>query len=201
MPSIVIGIDFGSSYSTASWLLVEKGISVYLPQIVRNWPATSPRDSGFAKVPTKIHYDESDPDILPDYLDDSFEVKNACRAILHADKTVIQVVGYYLTQLYDHTLGEIAAKIGQHKLEKSIIQISFAVPTGWDERAKDRLMLAVRSTKIMDSYSARRTQPSFIGESEAAAIGTLADVVDRSQISQESPETTLLVLDVGGTTS
>ncbi|KAI1080048.1 hypothetical protein F5B20DRAFT_580840 [Whalleya microplaca] len=133
---LIIGLDFGTTFSGASWLYLDNGLPVrpagVEPIIVSRWPSGSQGYRHCPKTPSKIYYDEEtdqpicgyeipnnveplqwfkllllDHEHLPDHLKISTQIKAARRIMENIGKSIVQITGDYLRYVWDHVMREI----------------------------------------------------------------------------------------------
>ncbi|KAF3177011.1 hypothetical protein TWF788_007858 [Orbilia oligospora] len=172
---IIIGVDFGTTYSAIAWGSSSDPDSI---EIINSWPTAGARvmDS----CPTEISYHEGsttefnwgydipstarrlawfklllesdDPDIkrkvnIPDGLD----VMDVCTDFLHA--------------LYIHTMETLYRKKGNHVMEITQVDFVLTVPAVWNDGAKQRTQKCAENAGFANGH-----RLTMISEPEAAAV-------------------------------
>ncbi|KAI1108354.1 hypothetical protein F5Y14DRAFT_457113 [Nemania sp. NC0429] len=222
--TLVVGIDFGTTFSGVSWLICKPGCPPGQPEVISLWQ-TSPdnrRDnSDSQKVPTKIHYNEKgemswgfkvpagaetiewfkllllkDEDLRA-HLQDSPHLHDAKKSLEKIGKTAVQLVGEYLKVLWSHSLKQICNAKGQDLISGMPIKVVLTVPAIWPEYARNRMREAAKLAGILEDRKAGKTTFSFISEPEAAAIATAPELSGRADLKIGD---SFIVVDVGGGT-
>ncbi|CAJ2504004.1 Uu.00g113980.m01.CDS01 [Anthostomella pinea] len=219
---LVVGLDFGTTFSGASWYLCDdESDEPQDPEVIRDWDTDRSNTHEAQKVPSKIYYDVLTDDIywgyeIPDdvepfewfklllleqedlqaHLRDSFHLRAARRKLKDSGKTAVEIVGDYLGKLWSHVLMKIM------KTEGAIIDavpfhVVLTVPAIWKDYTRDRMRLAAKRAGIMKNRAAGPTVVSFISEPEAAAFATTHEHRRRGNLKAGD---TFVVVDAGGGT-
>ncbi|KAI1423137.1 hypothetical protein F5Y12DRAFT_759014 [Xylaria sp. FL1777] len=222
--TLVVGIDFGTTFSGVSWLVCKTGSSPSQPEIISLWPTSTynrRKNSDSQKVPTKVYYDNfnelswgfkipagveaiewfkllllNDED-LQSHLRGSSHLDDAKKSLSRLRKNAVQLVGDYLKALWDHALEQICNAKGQIVIDGMPIEVVLTVPAIWSDYARGRMREAVELAGILKHRIAGKTTLSFISEPEAAAIATLPELENRGDLQSGD---SFVVLDAGGGT-
>ncbi|KAF5669821.1 Hsp70 chaperone protein [Fusarium heterosporum] len=219
-PTLVIGIDFGTTYSGVAWLLSGKQESI---QIVTDWHTVNNYRTDRPKAPSAIFYrhlndqnpswgyatpeDDSvlrwfkllliDEKDLPEKVRKSPQVK-AARALLHkCNKTPVQVFADYLSKIWDHSHPQIAAAEGDRFTDLYPLHFVVTLPAIWPVYVRKRMTEAMQLAGLLSLTSDGDTKISFISEPEAAALTSLNENAGRYQ---NEIGTHFVVCDAGGGT-
>ncbi|EGX46672.1 hypothetical protein AOL_s00097g576 [Orbilia oligospora ATCC 24927] len=189
-PEIVIGIDWGTTWTGVAWTLVtEKAQNTNEEakiNVIQQWPAGS-RTSD--KVPTEFVYTEDGswetlkwgfqaqaPDLSPrvirwtkllldpDYTNLVPEAQEASKKIPH-NKAVTELVADYLSALRAHITETLTAVYGPTFLKRSKLKYILTVPAIWSEKAKETHLEAAGKA----GYGSKE-ELDLISEPQAASI-------------------------------
>jgi molecular chaperone DnaK (HSP70) len=159
---LIIGIDFGTTFSAIAYIFKEQGKAD--PEVVTDWPGTE----GYSvpKTPTLLDYDVNDrrsftwgskvdptskgklegikllldPDQpTPLYV----PATNTRKNLLKLGKTPVDVASDYIGALYRHALAKITLAFPKDYVEMQQKKFVVTVPAVWSDKAKD-LTLKVR---------------------------------------------------------
>ncbi|KAI3333754.1 hypothetical protein F4824DRAFT_490685 [Ustulina deusta] len=222
--TLVVGIDFGTTFSGVSWLICRPGSPPGQPEVVSLWPTSTDnrrKNSDSQKVPTKLHYDEygelswgfkipagvetiewfkllllNDED-LQNHLQDSSHLHDAKKSLSKLGKNAVQLIGDYLKVLWDHALTQIQNAKGQALIDGMPFEVVVTVPAIWTDYSRCRMREAAGLAGILKDRIAGRTTLSFISEPEAAAIATMPELENRGDLQVGD---SIIVLDAGGGT-
>ncbi|PIG88527.1 Hsp70 family chaperone [Aspergillus arachidicola] len=201
-PSIVVGLDFGTTFSGIAWAF--EG-SVDELEVISAWPGGGNRTS--VKVPSVISYDGQRTywgyQVRPFteafrgvklLLDESQETKYtpslALKALLVKHKTnAVQVMADYLQYLVEYAKSVLQRRFGIPAKDMDL-QFTLTVPAVWSDTAKDRTMNAAIKANI------RPQDVTLVSEPEAAALYTLRSIQGNSS----SKNDVFIVCDAGGGT-
>ncbi|KAF8449901.1 hypothetical protein BDZ91DRAFT_786934 [Kalaharituber pfeilii] len=218
MPSqskIVVGIDFGTTYSGVAWAYSIKPDEI---QTIRQWPgATGGQDVD--KVPSEMAYLPEDvfkwgfqtsgykiqqPDKVLQYvkllLDPSQEQNSDVRDPLRLDKTraalpegkkPVDAVTDYLRAVKAHTLEVLGHVFGSKFWENIDIEYHVTIPAVWSESAKALTLKAATDAGICSDKDI-----VLITEPEAASLHCLTDLYSGLLKAGD----TFVVVDCGGGT-
>ncbi|KAE8153551.1 actin-like ATPase domain-containing protein [Aspergillus avenaceus] len=199
---IVIGIDFGTTYSGVAWSL--NGVSNEI-EVISAWPCGGNKTT--PKVPTTISFEEDN--IRWGYetgqtdgiirgvkllLDESKKVPYTPSIISNiilekAGKTPVQVAGLFLKCLVAHTKAVLHRRFGE-AFRGMELQYILTVPAIWSDKAKNTTLTAGLSAGIAPS------QVNLISEPEAAAMHCLKAILPNTIQSQD----VVIICDAGGGT-
>lgn len=87
------------------------------------------------------------------------------------DKTVMDGVSDYLTQLYKHTMETLTRRYGETFMAMTKVQFVLTVPAVWSDSAKNATLQAAEKAGM-----GNRGELKIISEPEAAAVYTLKTV-------------------------
>ena len=192
-------------YSGVSWA---RSGQPDLLQAVTNWDSIFPNNADKEKVPTEIAYNNeghvsswgyniqshqsplkwfkllllNNSDLLPSCLQSSKQIKVAREFLKIAGKQVEEVISDYLRVLWKHSLDNIKRSVGNSMLRASRLSVVFTLPAIWPAYAQDKMRQAIEKAGVLDTREAGATKLTFISEPEAAAISTMADMSDRSDM-------------------
>ncbi|KAI0904023.1 hypothetical protein F4823DRAFT_616447 [Ustulina deusta] len=191
---LVIGIDFGTTFSGVAWATAADFASEQIT-VITSWPGTG-REEG--KAPTEIFYEygemswgylvpsDGDPvrwfklllvqeeDLDPSLKSSEFILR--ARQFLRLEgKTAVDLIADYLRALWGHTLQTIAKARGQTVLDALRFHVVITVPAIWKGYARRDMEQAARNAGILDDRLAGDTRLTFVPEPEAAALSTLSE--------------------------
>ncbi|RWA10740.1 hypothetical protein EKO27_g4359 [Xylaria grammica] len=211
---LVIGIDFGTTFSGVAWATVADFNSNQI-NIVNNWPGMKTQEG---KVPTEIYYEngsmswgslipsDCDPvrwfklllvheeDLEPELKSSEF-IHKARKFLAEEDKTAVDLIADYLRVLWVHTLQTIAKARRQVVLDALRLHVVITVPAIWKGYARSYMEQAARQAGILEERLAGTTALSFVPEPEAAGLSTLSE--PERKISKDD---VFVVCDAGGGT-
>jgi molecular chaperone DnaK (HSP70) len=205
--TIIVGIDFGTTYSGVAFASSKK---IDLIEIVTSWESDLPNTSEEVKVPTVIAHSGGnvtwgysvpvdvqavrwfkllliDSKDLSDDVRDSDKLKQARDALRKQNRTPMSVIAEYLRHLWQHCEKRIGESISRRLVKYSRFHVVITVPAIWPQYARSRMREAARCAGILDERIAGPTQLDIISEPEAAALATLRDLQDRCDIEVRSP--------------
>ncbi|KAF2127837.1 actin-like ATPase domain-containing protein [Dothidotthia symphoricarpi CBS 119687] len=216
---ILIGIDFGTTYSGVAWAYSKQPEDI---NIITNWDCTEYESSDKGKAPTRISYEQSSSnEILWGYnvgdkeavewfklllLDEeemdakqrnSPQIKQAKELLRKAGKTAVQAVTDYLRLLWAHAVSNIEKAFGEATVEGLPFQIVCTVPAVWTTQAVNKMREAAKDAGILEHRIAGETTLNFVSEPEAAALATFDDLKARPNFQVGD---TFVVCDAGGGT-
>ncbi|KAI8655978.1 hypothetical protein NCS55_01251700 [Fusarium keratoplasticum] len=190
---LVIGIDFGTTYSGIAWATQTDFNSEQI-NLITSWPGSG-REEG--KAPTEIYYEDEmlwefevdkdttpitwfkllllkEEDLSPELRSSEFLLR-ARKMARENGKTVIDLIADYLRAIWDHTLESIAKDRGDSVLEAYQFHVVITVPASWKDYARQDMEKAAKKAGILDRRAAGKTILTFVPEPEAAALSTLCD--------------------------
>ncbi|KAL4944566.1 hypothetical protein BDV06DRAFT_220192 [Aspergillus oleicola] len=191
---LVIGIDFGTTFSGVAWATPESFEADQI-NLINAWPGTG-REEG--KAPTELLYDEGrtmwgynipggadtvrgfkllllrDEDLTEDVKSSEFYLR-ARKMLRNTGKTVIGLIADYLRGLWKHTIDTINRSLGDFVVDGLKFHVVITVPAIWKAYARQSMKDAAKSAGILKSRRAGETTLSFVPEPEAAALSTLCE--------------------------
>ncbi|KAF3092569.1 hypothetical protein TWF225_001905 [Orbilia oligospora] len=202
---IVIGIDFGTTFSGLSWAvnLGEKRVSV-----VNSWETLTSFRPTNDKVPTQISYTGNEPTsygytankkpfkwfkvLLQQghYSEGVKDVRAAQDSLLEVSKSIDEVVSDYLRWLWGRGKEDISRKQGSNFEEEYECRVVLTVPAVWSPVAKDRTLKAAKKAGLPSNIK-------LVTEPEAAALATLKEVSSEERLNLGD---VFIVCDAGGGT-
>jgi hypothetical protein len=208
----------GVSFSGACWSWSGDSTNIH---IVTNWNTTFSHVKDDAKAPTAISYGGSNvtwgygiqddtsairwfkllllnPDDLDDDVRDSSHLKIAKQKLEDAGKSVVQVVADYLRLLWEHTIASMKRERGSIGVDGLPFKVVLTVPAIWKPYAQSRMIKAAKLAGIFDERLCGDTVLQLVSEPEAAALATLGEYHNRSDV---KPGDVYIVCDVGGGTA
>ncbi|KAI0440363.1 hypothetical protein F4803DRAFT_527786 [Xylaria telfairii] len=193
---LVVGIDFGTTFSGVAWATAADFRSkTDQINIITSWPGCG-REEG--KAPSEIFYEygemswgylvpsDGDPvrwfklllvqeeDLDPSLRSSEFILK--ARQFMRLEgKTAVDMISDYLRALWGHTLQTIAKARGEAVLDALRFHIVLTVPAIWKGYARRDMKQAAQNAGMLDDRLAGETRLSFVPEPEAAALSTLSE--------------------------
>ncbi|RMJ12396.1 hypothetical protein CDV36_007943 [Fusarium kuroshium] len=210
---LVIGIDFGTTYSGVAWATQTDFNSDQI-NLITSWPGSG-REEG--KAPTEICYEngmqwgfevekDANPitwfkllllkqeDLSPELCSSEFLLRSQKMAQKN-NKTPIDLIADYLRAIWNHTLEVIVKDRGDSVLEAYQLHVVITVPAIWKDYARQNMENAAKKAGILDRRAAGKTVLTFVPEPEAAALSTLCDPGR-----QPKKDDVYLICDAGGGT-
>ncbi|KAM7207415.1 hypothetical protein V8F20_002295 [Naviculisporaceae sp. PSN 640] len=211
---LVIGIDFGTTFSGAAWATAADLRSDQI-NLITTWPGTG-REEG--KAPTELFYEDGnvlwgyevpsdadparwfkllllkDEDIDKELRYSEFLVR-ARRTLLHHNKSAEDAVADYLRMLWQHVVESIIRARGEFVVDAMTFHVVITVPAIWKDYARDRMRVAAKRAGMLAPRAAGQTTLTFAPEPEAAALSTLCEPGRRVKEGE-----VYLVCDAGGGT-
>lgn len=190
---IVIGVDFGTTYSGVSWAVNGGRKNI---RVIENWPnpgANSARASNSAKVPSVLSYQngqprnwgytvEDDENAIKWFkilLEPEHKYRNAVQPLKESNavlqrlgKTPQEAASDYLRLLWRYTKEDIRRHYPDFEVIYAL-RVVLTVPAIWTPVAKDRTLQAARDAGFPE-------QITLVTEPEAAALATLKDRTDNA---------------------
>ncbi|KZL68672.1 hsp70 family chaperone [Colletotrichum tofieldiae] len=204
--AIVIGIDFGTTFSGVSWAFSGQPNDI---EVITRWEAELNFASDTEKTPTAIRYrgaqgsvswgygipveetsdamrwfkllliDETD---LPENLRTSSQIATARKMVKAANKDPVDVISSYIRHLWNHSIECIGISAGNELVKLCRFHIVITLPAIWPEYAKARMRRAAENAGLLEKRPAGGTTLAFISEPEAAALATMRDLTGRPNI-------------------
>ncbi|KAL6232783.1 hypothetical protein BDW75DRAFT_216790 [Aspergillus navahoensis] len=211
---MVIGIDFGTTYSGVAWATVADFASDQI-NLITSWPGTG-REEG--KAPTELFYEDDqifwgyeipgdadpvrwfklllvkDEDLSEETRSSEFLLRGR-KMLKETGKTAIGLIADYLRLLWAHILESVIKSRGEYVIDALRFHVVITVPAIWKGYARQGMEEAARQAGILSSRSAGETMLSFVPEPEAAALSTLCEPGRRTQ-----PGDVYVICDAGGGT-
>ncbi|KAB8272950.1 hypothetical protein BDV30DRAFT_116736 [Aspergillus minisclerotigenes] len=211
---MVIGIDFGTTFSGAAWATRADFESEQV-NLITAWPNNG-REEG--KAPTELFYEngqtmwgyevplDSDPVrwfkllLLKDE-DMEKETRSSDFVILgrnmlrETGRSSVELISEYLRLLWAHTIQSISKSRGEELVEVLRFHVVITVPAIWKGYARQGMQEAVKKAGILAHRPAGETKLTFVPEPEAAALATLSEPGR-----QISPGDVYVICDAGGGT-
>ncbi|KAI1758900.1 actin-like ATPase domain-containing protein [Hypoxylon sp. FL1150] len=191
---LVIGIDFGTTYSGASWA-THADFQAGRVNLVTCWPGTD-REEG--KAPTELFFEDdkvfwgydippdSDPvrwfkllllkdeDLTRELKASEFILRGG-KMLRENEKTAVDLVADYLREFWKHVVSEITKTRGSSVIDALRFHVVITLPAIWKGYARQSMHNAARKAGILDERDAGDTTLSFAPEPEAAALATLCE--------------------------
>ncbi|KAI1135666.1 hypothetical protein F5Y05DRAFT_416006 [Hypoxylon sp. FL0543] len=191
---MVIGIDFGTTFSGAAWA-TSADFKANQINLITRWPGTG-REEG--KAPTELFYEndevtwgyevpsDSDPvrwfkllllkdeDLTADLKSSEFILRSR-KMLRESEKTAVDAVADYLRGLWEHVHSEITKARGLGVVDALRFHVVITLPAIWKGYARQSMQEAVKKAGILNERDAGETTLSFAPEPEAAAFYTLCE--------------------------
>ncbi|OTB06206.1 hypothetical protein M426DRAFT_55720 [Hypoxylon sp. CI-4A] len=191
---MVIGIDFGTTYSGAAWA-TNADFQAGQVNIITRWPGTG-REEG--KTPTELFFQDnevlwgyevppdSDPirwfkllllkdeDLTPELRSSDYILRGR-QKLQETRKSAVDLVADYLRGFWKHVLDEISKARGVNVIDALRFHVVITLPAIWKGYARQSMQDAAKKAGILDSRDAGDTTLSFAPEPEAAALYTLCE--------------------------
>ncbi|KAH8647092.1 hypothetical protein BGZ60DRAFT_521403 [Tricladium varicosporioides] len=212
---LVVGIDFGTTYSGAAWATAEDFKTEQI-NVITSWPNYG-REEG--KAPTELYYDEDEQAMwgygipndatpvswfklllvkdedLTDELRRSEFLLRARTMERENGKSAVEFIADYLRALWAHILDTIVKARGESVVDALPLHIVITVPAIWKGYAREEMKKAAKLAGILDRRSAGPTTITFAPEPEAAALATLSEPGRKSKAGD-----VYVICDAGGGT-
>ncbi|KAK2072966.1 hypothetical protein P8C59_007283 [Phyllachora maydis] len=211
---LVVGVDFGTTFSGVAAVHTSTPDEV---EIIKTWPGGNGITSD--KVPTELAYDlaaDAAPGTAPGvrwgfqfkaeesrlrciklFLDRSQKLPfyvsplETAAQLKRYNKTVVDAVGDYLTQMHRHTMDTLTRRYGAGLMASTQVDFVLTCPAVWSDAAKNTTLQAAERAGM-----GARSRIQMISEPEAAAVYTLKCL----QPNQLSVGDNVIVCDGGGGT-
>ncbi|KEZ45567.1 hypothetical protein SAPIO_CDS1903 [Scedosporium apiospermum] len=191
---LIIGIDFGTTFSGVAWATVDDLESDEI-HLITTWPGTG-REEG--KVPTELFYEDGktmwgfevprdgDPvrwfkllllkseDIPSDLVESEFLIR-ARKMLRENGKTAVDLIADYLRCIWAHAMASIEKARGKSVVDAYQFRVVITVPAIWKGYARQGMKDAARQAGILDYRAGGETELVFAPEPEAAALATLCE--------------------------
>ncbi|KZL87999.1 hsp70 family chaperone [Colletotrichum incanum] len=219
--AIVIGIDFGTTFSGVSWAFSGQPNDI---EVITRWEAELNFASDTEKTPTAMLFrgaqssvswgygipveetsdamrwfklllvDETD---LPENLRTSSQIATARAMVKAANKDPVDVISSYIRHLWNHSIECIGISAGNELVKMCKFHIVITLPAIWPDYAKARMRRAAENAGLLEKRPAGGTTLALISEPEAAALATMRDLAGRPNIKVGDH---FVVCDAGGGT-
>ncbi|KAL6788341.1 actin-like ATPase domain-containing protein [Trichoderma sp. SZMC 28012] len=218
-PSVIIGIDFGTTFSGVAWARSTRPEQI---NIITSWKTSFNFNSDKEKVPTSISYRNKDEtpawgyaapigesslkwfklcllekEDIPEYLRGSQNLQTARASLEKLGIHAVDAISDYLRELWNHSLACVERAEGASMMNLSSFKVIVTLPAIWPAYALYRMKEAIEKAGIMNFRSTADTILQFIPEPEAAALASLQDMSDRADIKTGDH---FVVCDAGGGT-
>lgn len=188
---LIVGVDFGTTFSGVAAVYTSTPDDV---EIIKTWPGGNGITSD--KVPTEILYElppNAPPGTVPTvkwgfqfrpeesrlrciklFLDRSQKLPfyvsplETAAQLSRFQKTVVDAVSDYLTQIYKHTMDTLTRRYGESFMASTKVDFVLTCPAVWSDAAKNTTLQAAERAGM-----GAKSQIQMISEPEAAAVYTL----------------------------
>ncbi|KAK4034205.1 hypothetical protein C8A01DRAFT_49366 [Parachaetomium inaequale] len=188
---LIVGVDFGTTFSGVAAVYTGTPDDI---EIIKTWPGGNGITSD--KVPTEISYDlpagaatgaaptvkwgfqfkpeESRLRCIKLFLDRSQKLPfyvsplETAAQLKRYNKTVVDAVSDYLTQIYKHTMDTLRRRYGESFMASTKVDFVLTCPAVWSDAAKNTTLQAAERAGM-----GSQSQIQMISEPEAAAVYTL----------------------------
>ncbi|KAH7170827.1 hypothetical protein EDB81DRAFT_909517 [Dactylonectria macrodidyma] len=216
--AIIIGIDFGTTFSGVAWAYSREPDEI---ELVTDWDAQLNFCSDVEKTPTQIHFGEGgtpkwgyaippdkvaikwfkllllDPKDVPNDVYASSQLTQARLLRSALNKDPVDIIGSFLRHLWNHAIDTIKRSVGAELLEECIFHVVITIPAIWPAYCQQRMKRAVELSGIVSKRLCGETTLRFISEPEAAALATMKDL---SKKGNTRAGDTIVVCDAGSGT-
>ncbi|KAJ6779670.1 hypothetical protein PWT90_02718 [Aphanocladium album] len=222
--TIVIGVDFGTTFSGISWAITKRPKEIF---VVTDWDSQYNTCSDRGKCPTQLEYGNighqtpwgytipPEKDVLrwfkllllkeedlPKSVVDSPHFQQAVSQLKKLKVSAVDLVACFLKSLWAHCMENITRALGPGEVSKCKIHFVMTMPAIWPHYVQDRMrhaadiagMLIERDSKPALSKSTLQ----FLSEPEAAAMAALSDMKPKPEVNEDD---TIIVCDAGGGTA
>ncbi|KZL84344.1 hsp70 family chaperone [Colletotrichum incanum] len=209
---LVVGIDFGTTYSGAAWATITDFETDDI-HLITSWPGCGCEEG---KAPTELFYEQGNvtwgfnihndaepirwfkllllrDEDLPQELRDAEYVLRARKVLRELKKTPVELTADYLRCLWKHVVQSIEKERGKSVVDGFAFHVVLTVPAIWKNYARQAMEEAARKAGILDSRMAGPTFLSFAPEPEAAALATICEP---GRVIQSND--TYIICDAGG---
>ncbi|KAH8903396.1 actin-like ATPase domain-containing protein [Coniochaeta sp. PMI_546] len=191
---MVIGIDFGTTYSGAAWATLADFENSQI-NLVTTWPGTGREES---KAPTELFYDQGrimwgysipadaepfrwfkllllrDSDLTPE-MKRSKILDRQNIMLAEQNKTATDIIADYLQGLWKHIMATIVRARSKSVIDALKFHVVITVPAIWPDYARKDMREAAKKAGILDDRPSGETTLDFAPEPEAAALASLWD--------------------------
>ncbi|KAI1373755.1 actin-like ATPase domain-containing protein [Hypoxylon crocopeplum] len=211
---LIVGVDFGTTFSGVAAVYTSTPDDV---EIIKTWPGGNGITSD--KVPTEILYDfpadatpGTDPNVkwgfqfkpeesrlrcIKLFLDRSQKLpfyvspQETATQLKKYNKTVVDAVSDYLTEIYKHTMDTLTRRYGESFMASTNVDFVLTCPAVWSDAAKNTTLQAAERAGM-----GLKSEIQMVSEPEAAAVYTLKAI----QPNHLSVGDNFIVCDAGGGT-
>ncbi|XXG97023.1 Aquaporin-1 [Hypoxylon texense] len=211
---LIVGVDFGTTFSGVAAVYTSTPDDV---EIIKTWPGGNGITSD--KVPTEISYDfppNASPGTKPNvkwgfqfkpeesrlrciklFLDRSQKLpfyvspQETATQLKKYNKTVVDAVSDYLTEIYKHTMDQLTRRYGESFMASTNVDFVLTCPAVWSDAAKNTTLQAAERAGM-----GLKSEIQMVSEPEAAAVYTLKAI----QPNHLSVGDNFIVCDAGGGT-
>ncbi|EMT61794.1 Mitochondrial-type heat shock protein 70 [Fusarium odoratissimum] len=173
---IIIGLDFGTTYSGIAWAYSREPEEI---ELVTSWDSEFNNCSDVEKAPTQLLYDD--------------KKGTSWGYSIPASEDALKWFKLLLLDSDDVPIMVSKAEL----LQKSPFHVVITLPAIWPPYAQQRMKQAAKTSGILDARSCGETKLRFISEPEAAALATIKDLSKRSTIKVGDA---MVICDAGGGT-
>ncbi|KAJ5940218.1 hypothetical protein N7516_000386 [Penicillium verrucosum] len=163
--SLIIGIDFGTTFSGVSWVTVARFNKEDI-NVITDWPGTRKAEAKLLLLKKE--------DMWKD-LRDSDQIVKARKLLLDLGKTPEDCIADYLRALWKHTLKMIRKGHADYLIESLQFHVVLTVPAIWKDYARTAMQEAAKRAGILDRRSAGETTLVLAPEPEAAGLTALLE--------------------------
>ncbi|KAL7623875.1 hypothetical protein AAE478_005431 [Parahypoxylon ruwenzoriense] len=211
---LIVGVDFGTTFSGVAAVYTSTPDDI---EIIKMWPGGNGITSD--KVPTEISYEfppNADPGTQPNakwgfqfkpeesrlrciklFLDRSQKLpfyvspQETATQLKKYNKTVVDAVSDYLTEIYKHTMDTLTRRYGESFMASTNVDFVLTCPAVWSDAAKNTTLQAAERAGM-----GLKSEIQMVSEPEAAAVYTLKAI----QPNHLSVGDNFVVCDAGGGT-
>ncbi|KAF2682390.1 actin-like ATPase domain-containing protein [Lentithecium fluviatile CBS 122367] len=211
---LVIGIDFGTTFSGAAWATVEDFASDQI-NLITSWPGIG-REEG--KVPTELFYEDNqimwgyeipadaDPvrwfkllllkeeDLDPEMRSNEFILRGR-KMLKENGKTAVDLIADYLRAIWKHIIETINKSRGESVVDALAFHIVITVPAIWKGYARQEMEEAANKAGLLNRRAAGDTTMTFAPEPESAGLSTLCEPGRKVKVGE-----VYMICDAGGGT-
>ncbi|KAI0457938.1 hypothetical protein F5B21DRAFT_512378 [Xylaria acuta] len=225
---IVIGIDFGTTFTGVAYDYVKSGNqspSDITPLPITLWPASGygEANADCPKVPSRIAYplggkmtwgqqasDEQgtailwskllllDEHDLQPHLGNSNHIKQARRSVGNTGKDIVTVISDYLSGVWEHALEVIIRARGRQFVGAHPFHVVVTVPAIWQDYAVQRMERALKKAGILNKRPGCPDTTHAFLSEPEAAA--LAAIYGHNKYDALEPGQTFVIADLGGGT-
>ncbi|KAJ5618585.1 hypothetical protein N7528_006696 [Penicillium herquei] len=192
-PKLVIGIDFGTTFSGIAWVTNAPGDEM---EVIKDWPGRGNNTS--QKAPTIISYQNGEVrwgyqvnDIKENYYKSSYgPAEDSKRILERMCKKPVDAAGDYLKKIVAHLHSILDRRAIGSVMKTMDVQYVLTVPAVWSDKAKDLTMQAA----VLGGIG--KANLVLLSEPEAAAVHAIRTIQPNSIACGDC----FIVCDAGGGT-